>query len=61
MSYRLTHARFGAALLTLLTVCACAVNPVTGERNFQVLDGVWERQVGAQMTSGTDASRATSI
>jgi predicted Zn-dependent protease len=38
-----------AAVLALLTLSACAVNPVTGERNFQVYGSDWERQVGDQM------------
>ena len=30
-------------------MAACSVNPVTGERNFQIYDADWEREVGAQM------------
>ena len=38
-----------AAALALLMLCACSVNPVTGERHFQVFDSDWERGVGTQM------------
>lgn len=41
--------RIAAGALALLALCACAVNPVTGERHFQVFDSDWEREVGAQM------------
>jgi predicted Zn-dependent protease len=39
------------SLLFLATVnlAACSVNPVTGERNFQIYGSEWEQQVGAQM------------
>jgi predicted Zn-dependent protease len=38
------------SMLTLVvSLAACSVNPVTGERNFQVYGTDWERQVGAQM------------
>jgi predicted Zn-dependent protease len=37
------------ALLAALNLAACSVNPVTGERNFQIYGSDWERQVGAQM------------
>ncbi len=37
------------ALLLLLHLSGCAVNPVTGERNFQIYGSEWEQQVGAQM------------
>ena len=44
---------FRKILLSLLIACAgvaaCAVNPVTGERNFQMYGPEWENQVGAQM------------
>lgn len=30
-------------------LAACSVNPVTGQRNFQIYGSDWERQVGAQM------------
>jgi predicted Zn-dependent protease len=33
----------------LLPLSGCAVNAVTGERNFQVMGTDWERQVGSQM------------
>jgi predicted Zn-dependent protease len=40
-------------LLTLLVTSAglagCSVNPVTGERNFQIYGVDWEREVGSQM------------
>ena len=38
-------------LLIVLTtqIMACAVNPVTGERNFQLYGSEWEQEIGAQM------------
>ncbi|MFC1740690.1 M48 family metalloprotease [Pseudomonadota bacterium] len=36
-------------LLSTISLAACSVNPVTGERNFQVYGSDWERQVGTQM------------
>ena len=30
-------------------ITACAVNPVTGERNFQIYGTDWEQEVGSQM------------
>jgi predicted Zn-dependent protease len=36
-------------LLLVLHLAACTVNPVTGERNFQVYGADWELQVGAEM------------
>lgn len=33
----------------LLALSACSVNPVTGERSFQIYGSDWEQQVGAQM------------
>ncbi len=36
-------------LLGLWLLTACAVNPVTGERNFQFYGKDWEQQVGQQM------------
>ncbi|MDT8320086.1 MAG: M48 family metalloprotease [Xanthomonadales bacterium] len=33
----------------LLALAACSVNPVTGERTFQIYGSEWEQQVGAQM------------
>jgi predicted Zn-dependent protease len=36
-------------LLASFSLAACSVNPVTGERNFQIYDTDWEREVGAQM------------
>ena len=40
-------------LILILTfqVTGCAVNAVTGERNFQIYGTDWEKQVGAQMYS----------
>lgn len=35
----------------LLQLAACQVNPVTGERHFQIYGSDWEQQVGAQMYS----------
>jgi predicted Zn-dependent protease len=40
---------FLTLLLGSLGLAACAVNPVTGERNFQIYGADWEKQVGAQM------------
>jgi len=37
------------ACLIALTASACAVNAVTGERNFQVYGSDWEQEVGQQM------------
>ena len=37
------------ALVALSNLGGCAVNPVTGERNFQVYGSNWENQVGTQM------------
>jgi len=37
------------ALLLLLNLSGCAVNPVTGERNFQIYGTDWEQQVGSTM------------
>lgn len=42
--------RIGILLVpALATLVACSVNPVTGQRNFQLYDQAWEQQVGAQM------------
>ena len=38
-----------AAVLMLLSLAACQVNPVTGERHFQVYGAEWENQVGTSM------------
>ncbi|MDX1555700.1 MAG: M48 family metalloprotease [Xanthomonadales bacterium] len=38
-----------ALMLAVVTVAACAVNPVTGERNLQFYGSDWEKDVGAQM------------
>ena len=40
---------FLSFLLASVSLSACSVNPVTGERNFQIYDADWEREVGAQM------------
>ncbi|MBT8060166.1 MAG: M48 family metalloprotease [Gammaproteobacteria bacterium] len=44
---------FRKILLSLLVASAglggCSVNPVTGERNFQIYGSDWEREVGSQM------------
>lgn len=37
------------AILLLVTVSGCMVNPVTGERNINFMSEDWERQVGAEM------------
>jgi predicted Zn-dependent protease len=42
---------FFSFLIATLSLAACSVNPVTGERNFQVYGTDWEREVGAQMYS----------
>jgi predicted Zn-dependent protease len=36
-------------LILMVHLAACQVNPVTGERNFQIYDSDWENQVGTQM------------
>lgn len=43
--------RIFPVFIVVLTVQlpACSVNPVTGERNFQIYGTEWEREVGAQM------------
>ena len=38
-----------AILIATAGLTACSVNPVTGERNFQLYGAEWEREVGAQM------------
>lgn len=38
-----------SALVAISGLTACAVNPVTGDRNFQIYGSDWEKQVGAQM------------
>ena len=38
-----------AALAACAGLTACSVNPVTGDRNFQIYGTDWEQQVGAQM------------
>jgi predicted Zn-dependent protease len=38
-----------ATLIFLAALAGCSVNPVTGERNFQLYDQAWETQVGTQM------------
>jgi len=44
-----TPGRFGATLAVTLLLAACSVNPVTGEREFQIYGTEWEQQVGSQM------------
>lgn len=44
---RLIRSLFFAALT--LQASGCQVNPVTGERHFQIYGSDWEKQVGAQM------------
>ncbi len=41
--------RFFTFLLIIVSLAACSVNPVTGERNIQFYGTDWERQVGTQM------------
>lgn len=41
--------RFLTFLVVIVSIAACSVNPVTGERNFQIYGSDWEQQVGAQM------------
>ena len=36
-------------LVLAAQIAACSVNPVTGERNFQVYGTEWEQEVGAQL------------
>ncbi|HKX56168.1 MAG TPA: M48 family metalloprotease, partial [Xanthomonadales bacterium] len=43
------YALFFACCLALTQLSGCAVNAVTGERNFQFYGEDWEQQVGAQM------------
>lgn len=38
-----------SSLITIISLTACSVNPVTGERNFQLYGTDWEREVGTQM------------
>ena len=40
---------FFTLLILFVQLTACSVNPVTGERNFQMYGSDWEQQVGAQM------------
>ncbi len=41
--------RFLSFLVVIISLTACSVNPVTGERNFQIYGADWEQQVGSQM------------
>jgi len=41
--------QFLSILVAIISLAACTVNPVTGERNFQIYGADWEQQVGAQM------------
>ena len=36
-------------IVLMTQIAACAVNPVTGERNFQLYGSDWEQEIGAQM------------
>jgi predicted Zn-dependent protease len=45
----MTRNLFLSFLLASCSLAACSVNPVTGERNFQIYDTDWEREVGARM------------
>jgi len=36
-------------LTSTLSISACSVNPVTGERNFQLYGSDWEKEIGHQM------------
>ena len=36
-------------LVVVFQLTGCAVNPVTGERNFQIYGAEWEKQIGAEM------------
>ena len=38
-----------STLIATMGLAACTVNPVTGERNFQIYGSDWEREVGSQM------------
>ena len=38
-----------AVCIVFVSMAGCSVNPVTGERNFQLYGSDWEREVGAQM------------
>ena len=38
-----------AVMIGITGVSACAVNPVTGKRHFQVYGAEWEQKVGAAM------------
>jgi predicted Zn-dependent protease len=50
MADRCRHpARWLLPVLALGWLTACAVNPVTGQPQFQIYGADWERQVGAQM------------
>jgi predicted Zn-dependent protease len=40
---------FFSLLMATAFLSGCSVNPVTGERNFQVYGSDWEQQVGSQM------------
>jgi predicted Zn-dependent protease len=38
-----------AVCIVAMSLAGCSVNPVTGERNFQLYGSDWEKEVGAQM------------
>ena len=46
---RLPHRHALITLVVALVAVACSVNPVTGERVFQIYGSDWEQQVGGQM------------
>jgi len=45
----MTRKLISSILIATISFVACSVNPVTGERNFQVYGTDWEREAGAQM------------
>ena len=45
----MNKALISLALVLAVQLSACSVNPVTGERNFQIYGTEWEQEVGAQM------------
>ena len=45
----MTRKLFYSLLVATVSLAACSVNPVTGERNFQIYGSEWEQQVGSQM------------
>ena len=45
----MNKALISLALVLAVQLSACSVNPVTGERNFQIYGTEWEQEIGAQM------------